>query len=183
MTEDLSNLKEFKDIIKSIEEKKYNEAETALLKITDKRKNEFYPYQLLGILYTKIGSYDKALKHYEISLQINSKNPGLYFDLGMMYRMLNRDNKSIEYFLKATELNPNIIDAYLNIAKIYEKQKKFLDANKFFQKALSLNKDYIPSNKSYSNFLIKAGEISKGLSYQYKYLGVIRFKKENLEII
>lgn len=183
MSEEKINSKEFKDIIKSIEDRKYTEAETALLEIISKRENEFYPYQLLGILYSKMGDFNQALKNYEKSLEINSKNPGLYFDLGNVYRALNDNQKSIEFFLKTIELNPNVIDAYLNIAKIYEKQKKMLDANKFFLKALSLNKDHIPSNKSYSNFLIKAGEITKGLSYQYKYLGVIRFNKDNLEII
>lgn len=183
MSEENINSKEFKDIIRYIEDRKYIEAETSLKKILNERKNEFYPHQLLGILYSKIEDYEKALQHYEESIKINPKNPGIYFDLGNMYRSLNNNDKSIEFFLKAIELNPNIVDAYLNIAKIYEKQKKLVDANKFFLKALSLNKNYIPSNKSYSNFLLKAGEISKGLSYQYKYLGIIRFNKEDLEII
>ena len=55
MSEEKINSKEFKDIIKSIEDRKYTEAETALLEIISKRENEFYPYQLLGILYSKMG--------------------------------------------------------------------------------------------------------------------------------
>jgi len=174
---------ELKSIIKLIEKNDFTKAETALIKIVGEKDNEFYPHQLLGILYSKTGNFEKAKKHYENSLKINPKNPGIYFDFGMMHKMINEDQKSLDCFFKVIELNPNIIDAYLNIAKIYEKQKKFMEANKFFQKALSFNKDYLPSNKSYSYFLIKAGEISKGLSLQYKYLGIIRFNKENLEII
>ena len=58
-----------------------------------------------------------------------------------------------------------------------------VDANKFFQKALSLKKDHLPSNKAYSYFLIRHGEITKGLSFQYKHMGIIQFNKENLEIV
>ena len=175
---------ELQKIIKLIEKKNYTEAEAALIKIVDEKNNEFYPHQLLGILYSKTGEFDKAKKHFENSLKINPKNPGLYFDLGTMYKLLNDDEKSLECFFKVIELNPNIIDAYLSIAKIYEKQKKMVDANKFFQKALALNKDYLPSNKAYSYFLIKGhGEITKGLSYQYKHLGIIQFNKENLKIV
>ena len=174
---------ELQKIIKLIEKKNYTEAEAALIKIVDEKNNEFYPHQLLGILYSKTGEFDKAKKHFENSLKINPKNPGLYFDLGTMYKLLNDDEKSLECFFKVIELNPNIIDAYLSIAKIYEKQKKMVDANKFFQKALALNKDYLPSNKAYSYFLIRHGEITKGLSHQYKHLGIIQFNKENLKIV
>ena len=136
----------------------------------------------MGIIYSKTGDFDKAKNFYDNSLKLNPKNPAVYFDLGAMYKMLNDYEKSKDNFLKAIELNPNIIDAYLNIAGIYEKQKKMMEANKFFLKALSLNKDYLPSNKAYSYFLIKGGEITKGLSYQYKHLGIIQFNKENLKI-
>ena len=183
MSEENTISEEFKNIINLIEKKNYKEAETTLIEIVNEKSDDFYPHHLLGILYSKTGDFNKAKSHYENSLKLNPKNPGIYFDLAMMYKMLNDYDKSIDNFLKAVELNPNIIDAYLNIAKIYEKQKKMMEANKFFLKALSLNKDFLPSNKSYSNFLIRGGEISRGLSYQYKHLGTIRFNKKNLEII
>jgi tetratricopeptide (TPR) repeat protein len=171
-----------KSIINLINKNDFIEAETALIKIVGEKDNDFYPHQLLGILYSKTGEFEKAKKHFENSIKISPKNPGLYFDLGTMYQLLNDDQKTLDCFLKVIELNPNIIDAYLNIANIYDKQKKIVEANKFFQKALSLKKDYLPSNKAYSYFLIKHGEITKGLSYQYKHLGIIQFNKENLKI-
>ena len=174
---------ELQSILKLIEKKNYTEAEAALVKIVDEKNNEFYPHQLLGILYSKTGNFEKAKKHFENSIKISPKNPSLYFDFGTMYNMVDDNQKALDCFFKVIELNPNIIDSYLNIAKIYEKQKKMVDANKFFQKALSLNKDYLPSNKAYSYFLIRHGEITKGLSIQYKHMGIIQLNKENLKII
>ena len=125
---------EIKSIIKLIEKNDLTEAENALIKIVGEKDNDFYPHQLLGILYSKTGKFEKAKKHFENSIKISPKNPGLYFDLGTMYQLLNDNQKTLDCFFKVIELNPNIIDAYLSIAKIYDKQKKMVDANKFFQK-------------------------------------------------
>ena len=183
MEEQKFNLKEYNYIIKFIEENKLNTAKEELIRIVNDKKNEFYPYQLLGIVYSKIGELEKALSHYQISIKINPKNSGALFNLAMMYKNLNKIDNAIENFLKVIEFDPNFIEAYLNVAKIYDKQKKIIEANNFYQKALSLNRNYLPTNKSYSKFLMRVGEIPKGLSYQYKHFGIVKFKSKKIEII
>ena len=82
-----------------------------------------------------------------MSLNLNSKNPGVLF----------------------------------NLAKVYEQELKMHDANKYYLEALSLTKD-TQLIKSYSKFLFKIGEVSRGMSFQYQYFGNIRFGKTNLKI-
>ena len=177
------NIKDYNHIIKLIEEKNFLKAEEELFKIINDKKNQFYSHQLLGVVYSNTGNIDKALSHYQTSINLNPKNSGALFNLAMLYKTLNKDDSAVEYFLKVTKLDPKLIEPYLYIASIYEKKKKLNEANNFYQKALSLNKDYLPTNQSYSKFLMKAGEIPKGLSYQYKYFGIIKFKSKDMEIL
>lgn len=140
--------KKYNHIIQLIENNSLAEAETNLIKIIDERQNEFYPYQLLGIVYTKIGNTDKAIDNYYKSLKINQNNPSIF----------------------------------LSIAKIFENQKNLIEAAKFYQQGLSIDKNNTHLIESFSSFLIKFGEISKGLAYQYKHFGIIRFNKKDFEI-
>ena len=181
MEKDRSIKTEYEEIIKLIEKKNYIEAEKTLTNLLNEKK-DFYIHQLLGIVYLNTGDYEKAINHYNLSLNINPKNPGVFFNLGIIYQKLNNLDKSKESYLKSVEIDPNFIDAYVNLAKVYESEIKMHEANKYYLKAMSLNKDYRPLIKSYSKFLIKIGEVSKGMSFQYKYFGNIRFGKTNLKI-
>lgn len=183
MEKEKFNIKDYNHIIKFIEEKNFLKAEEELLKIINDKKNQFYSHQLLGVVYSNNGNIDKALSHYQTSINLNPKNSGALFNLAMLYKTLNKDDSAVEYFLKVTKFDPKLIEPYLHIASIYEKKKKLNEANSFYQKALSLNKDFLPTNQSYSKFLMKAGEIPKGLSYQYKYFGIIKFKSKDMEIL
>ena len=111
------------------------------------------------------------------------ENKGAYFELGNIYRMQNNINESKNNFLNALNIDPNFIEAHISLAKINESENNILETNKIYQKALSINSEHLQLNKAYANFLKRTGEISKGLSFQYKYSGVIRFNKNNLEIL
>ena len=76
-----------------------------------------------------------------MSLNINPKNPGVFFNLGIIYQKLKNLDKSKESYLKSVEIDPNFIDAYVNLAKVYESEIKMHEANKYYLKAMSLNKD------------------------------------------
>ena len=103
--------------------------------------------------------------------------------LGIVYKKKNDLQKSIYHFLKVIEFQPNYKEAYLNIINIYENNNQIFEANKYYLKGLSIFKDDLELNRIYSKFLIKVGEVTKGLSYQYKYLGIVRFEKSGVKII
>jgi tetratricopeptide (TPR) repeat protein len=176
-------MKKYQETINLIENKEYDKSLINLKKFIEVDKNDFYAHQLLSLVYVKYENLDKAINHLKVSIELNSKNPGAYYNLGMIYQSLKNFDKSIELFLKTIAQDPNFVDAYLNIAKIYQNNNNLLEANKYYQKALVINKDNLSSNKLYSNFLIKVGELTKGLTYQYRYFGVVRFDKDGFKII
>ena len=183
MNKDNSKLKKYDDVINLIKSKNYKDAEINLLNVVKDEKNDFYPHQLLGIVYSKLGDLNKAISHFEISVKINPKNPGVIFNLAMIYQDQGNLEKSKDFFLKTIELDKNFIEAYLNIAKVFEKQQNFIESDKYYQKCLSINSEYLPAIRLYSNFLVNIGEISRALSYQYKYFGIIKFNNDKPEII
>ncbi len=176
------NVKKYQHTINLIKTKNYEESISNLKNFIEEDSNDYYAHQLIALVYMDSKNFDEAIKHLDISIGINSDNPA-YYNLGVIYRNLKKFDKSQEFFLKTIEKNPNFIDAYLNIAKIYENNQNFNEADKFYQKALLIDKKNLSSNKLYSNFLIKNGEVTKGLAFHYKYFGVIRFEENELKII
>tara|TARA_B100001063_G_scaffold224105_1_gene231830 strand:- start:530 stop:1081 length:552 start_codon:yes stop_codon:yes gene_type:complete len=177
------NVKKYQHTINLIKTKKYDESILNLKNFIEEDRNDYYAHQLISLVYMDSRNFDQAIKHLDISISINSENPGAYYNLGVIYRNLKKFDKSQEFFLKTIEKNPNFIDAYLNIAKIYENNQNFNEADKFYQKALLIDNKNLSSNKLYSNFLIKNGEVTKGLAFQYKYFGAIRFGENELKMI
>jgi len=176
-------MKTIQDIIEIIKAEKYEEAKIELEKIINLKKNDFQAHHVLGVVFAKLNNLDMAINNLNLSVKINPENKGAYFELGNIYRMLNNTNESKNYFLKALNVDPKFIEAFISLAKINEDENNLLETDKIYQKALSVNSEHLQLNKAYANFLIRAGEISKGLSFQYKYSGVIRFSKNNLEIL
>lgn len=123
MEKEKFNIKDYNHIIKLIEEKNFLKAEEELFKIVNDKKNQFYSHQLLGVVYSNTGNIDKALSHYQTSINLNPKNSGALFNLAMLYKTLNKDDSAVEYFLKVTKFDPKLIEPYLYIASIYEKKK------------------------------------------------------------
>lgn len=50
--------------------------------------------------------FEKAIQAYEIALQIDSNQPGVWTDLGVMYRRSQKPEKAKEMFEKAMEIDP-----------------------------------------------------------------------------
>ena len=177
-----SKQEQFKDIIKLIESKNYNEAKDLLNKLLDEKKNDFYIYQLLGIISQYSGNLEESIYNFNLSLNLMPKNAGVLYNLGVINRSLNNLEKAKEYFIQSLEINPNFIDGYINIAQICEREKNIFDAENYYKKAFSIKKNNSSLNRAYARFLINSGELKKGLSLTYKNFGKIRFGKSNVEI-
>lgn len=177
------NVEKYQKTINLIKSKEYDKSITNLKKFIEEDNKDYYAHQLISLVYMNFKDFDEAISHLNISISINSNNPGAYYNLGVIYRTLKKFDKSQEFFLKTIQKDPNFIDAYLNIAKIFEINHNFIDADKFYQKSLLINKENLSSNKLYAQFLIKSGEVTKGLAYQYKYFGAIRFDGDEFKIV
>ncbi|MCT8137838.1 tetratricopeptide repeat protein [Anaerobacillus sp. CMMVII] len=111
---------------------------------------------IIGINYTRIKQYDRALEHYNNVLkvvhQFNKEDliAMVYHNIGFLYSEKKASKLAIDYFLKSLELKKEMTPVYLNtvyfLANELIKVKQFDQANDWINKSLSL----ITSPSTYS---------------------------------
>jgi len=143
-----------------IKTKKYEEAEK-ILKLYDNFDGHFN----LAILYEELGKTAEAIKEYENSLILDSKNVDALSRLGDIYAMNENFDKAVEVFKKAIELYPNDTGLINNLGTCYVCQKKYDEALKIFRKLLEIN----PNNyKAQENYKFVISLINKNLTQKTK---------------
>ncbi len=89
------------------------------------------------LIYENFGQYEQALESCQKAIQINPKDPELYYRLGIVYGRGGNYQKAQENFLKTVALNPYYPEAYFNAGACYWHQGQYdkaLQAYKnFFQ--------------------------------------------------
>ena len=176
-------IKSVSEIIKLINNQQFNIAEKELIKVIKIKKENYYPYYLLGNIYALQKKFSEALDQLKLSYKLNSNDKTLCYNLAVVYDELNELKNSQNMFEKSLEIDPEYINANLGLAKNFEQQKNFDKAKFFFEKTIKLNKDFKLANQMYGKFLIRIGEINKGQYYNYKYSGVLRFSQGEIKII
>jgi len=133
------------EVLRSIELK-----EKLLSELSGEEQISKYLFTSIGILYRNIGSYRKALEHFEKALKIAEKmgdiqsKATLFLNLGEVYLYLENFILSKEYFEKALKISQKIgdkeIEGFLKreIGRVYNSQRKFFEAIKYFKEAMEI---------------------------------------------
>ena len=122
------------------------------------KKDEYFVYDSLSIIYFLKKDYDTAIKTIQ---DITVKNFYYYYHLGLYHEAilndklnnsLNKDNielikqkgnnqKIIDFYESALKLNKNSFKTLLNLGSIYASENDFIKAEKYFQNALKIKED------------------------------------------
>lgn len=79
-------------------------------KYKDKEAKHIYT---LGVLYTKAGMFDDALKNFEEYLDLKGEDADTHFNIGYIYEYAKKDrDKAISHYKKYLRLNPDAEDLY-----------------------------------------------------------------------
>ena len=95
------------------------------------------------------GQYSEAIKQYNSALELDPKNPEIYFNLGNCYGLLGSHSEAIWYFNKAIELDSTFTMAWYNKGIAYLKLDKLSEASAAFTKAYSLDSTNEMIKKNY----------------------------------
>jgi len=106
-------------------------------------------YNNMGIVYSKLGIYNEALKYHLKSLGL-AENTGdvfglvsSYNNIGVLYISLHRYDEALNYYLKCLKIQLTrdkglyIAETYQNIGELYRLKKQFGNALKFLEKGIS----------------------------------------------
>ncbi|MCP4884974.1 MAG: tetratricopeptide repeat protein [Flavobacteriales bacterium] len=77
-------------------------------------------------LQIKLGNKDEFAKLMGEAIELDPKNPALYFNIGVISGEQGDVEKAKEYYKKCIELDPNYVDAYVNLGSAYLEDDKVL---------------------------------------------------------
>jgi tetratricopeptide (TPR) repeat protein len=115
------------------------------------REAEYDPeiWNNLGTAYANKGSFDEAIKAFEMGLSLDDKHPELYNNLAnacYSYGLQSRDSflflRCFEYYKKAFELDPGYSVPYFGLGHAYRQQGNLGEAIYCWERALEADPDF-----------------------------------------
>ncbi len=135
----------------------------------------------IGLAYTYLGNFDKALDYHYQSLLIREEEGdkksirNALNNIGLVFHNLNDDEKAIQNYLKALEISKELDDftgqerLFANLGLSYNVLGKFDEAIKSFKEGFNLCGDKCDDN------IMKEGLAGLGLAYKAKHqLGIAK---------
>lgn len=171
---------------------RYEDAAEVLIQILGiaKRNQDKYPdlksqikfiLNNIGLAYTFLGNYDKALDYHYQSLVIREEEGdkksirNALNNIGLVFHNLKDDDKAIQNYLRALDISKELDDfagqerLFTNLGLSYNMLGKFDEAIKFFNEGFSLCGDKCDDN------IMKEGLAGLGLAYMEKHqLGIAK---------
>jgi tetratricopeptide (TPR) repeat protein len=96
-----------------------------------------YFHSAAGLLYYRLGKYDKAITYYQKAIQRDPDNIAYYNNLGYALTKQGKYDEAIENFTKAITFDPEVIQAKMKLAEISlltgNFERSFIFANEVLQ--------------------------------------------------
>ncbi|BBE30613.1 hypothetical protein OSSY52_07540 [Tepiditoga spiralis] len=147
----------FYDIIKLIENKKYN---NALLEIEKINNNKWEKYNLKGLIYFYLNEFEKSKEEFEKGLKIDPINPDLLYNYSHVLISLEKELEAWKYLMRIKEKDWSIYDI---LGDIEFKNRSKTSAIKFYNKAYELNK----KNEMAKKLLEQRKKIKKNIKVSF----------------
>lgn len=109
----------------------------------------------LGFHYYKKGQLAKAIKEYEIAIELNPNNSYALDNIGQVLYQGGQLDDAVQAFKSALSLNPNQSLFHYHIGRVYVDQGRLNDAIKEYELALRLKPDFFDAqiNLNIANYL------------------------------
>ncbi len=175
----LDNVKKAQEFLKK---KDFDEAELMLLRNLKISDNNFETFFLLGTISGVKKNFDDAEIYLKRAISINNSHINSIKNLAIILKKLDKKKESIKYFKKIIELDKENADSICALAQIYEEDKNLKEAETLYKKVLKINPSHHVTNHAYGKLLLKLNKHIDGLKLIENASGIIRFKKNHLEI-
>ena len=96
-------------------------------------------YMNLGITYSDMGRYDKAVENFELAVTHFEQTHEAYYGLGQVREQMGDFDKAIDAYKLALKENSRFGAAHFRIGTIYNKQSKRSDAVNHLEKSLQID--------------------------------------------
>ncbi len=146
---------------------------TRALQVTE---NNFLAQMNLGVAFAEEGDLEKAISHYQKTIEIEPEYAPCYFNLGVEYQRMGAHDRAIEYYLTAIDKAPEMTRAYNNLAMIYTMKGKHKLAMEYLHKGETTNPNNVDINNNLAHAYVQEKNVQKAGQY---YLRVIELAPSN----
>jgi len=117
-----------------------NEAIQAYQRAIQLAPSQMFPWNNLGILYSRLNRNEDALVAFQKAIEIRSGDAVSWNGLGDVYLKLNRSEEAVHSYLKAIEFTPCFPAAWCGLGDAYLSINKTDLAFKAYQRSFTLNR-------------------------------------------
>ncbi len=141
--------------VKAWEEKKFEEglrwAYSGLNLEPKNKETQVGLYNILGILYQNLKSYELSEENYKKALEIDGEAFGVHNNLGSVYSAQKKYDDAEREYKEALRLYPEYVNAHNGLGIVYLGQKKSDDAEREYKEALRLDPNYSNAHNGLGN--------------------------------
>ena len=91
-------------------------------KILEVKPDHFLALSNLGIVFSQLGEFNKAVELFNQTVKINPDYAEGFNNLGNALFEISEFDKSLDSYKQAVKLNPNFSDAFNNLGNVYKKK-------------------------------------------------------------
>lgn len=124
----------------------------------------FFMWNLLGVLYKKIGEKKKSLDAYHNALLINPDYAEAYFNLGNLLFHQGLLEEAEKAFAKASKIQPKNAKNFFNLAHVHNQQGNITEAENDLKIAVELDNNYAEAFHLLAQIYCKKGATNLALS-------------------
>ncbi len=166
-----------------LKEKDFNNAESVLLKNLEISDVSFETFFLLGAISGIKKELSKGEMYLRKAISLNPSHINSFLNLAIILKKIDKKKESIKFFHKVIELDKDNLEALCSLAQIFEEDNNLTMAESYYKKVIKIDSYHHIANHSYGKLLLKLNRHIDGLKLIEKVSGIIRFKKNILEII
>jgi len=174
MEKSISLNEAFKLALKLHTQGKLDEAKKIYEKILVAKPDHFLSLSNIGIIYSQLKEFNKAIETFNNTIKVNPKFAEAYNNLGIVFYELNDLEKALKSFEEAIKIKSNFSDAFNNIGNVYQKKNYINKAIENYEIAILKNEG---SNKdkplfNLGNIFREQEDYEKSIDYYKKAIAI-----------
>jgi tetratricopeptide (TPR) repeat protein len=111
--------------------------------VVKKSPNKSRPHNNLGLAYSSVGQYDKAIQEYWTVLELRPDSADAHNNLGLAYSYSGMYDEAIKQYIEALEHQPNFAQAHNNLGLAYEYKGQVEKAIEQYRLALKIRPNFV----------------------------------------
>ena len=141
------------------------EAENIVRELLKGHPDDAEVLHLLGLIFSKRGDYNHALKNIRKALKLDPNDADVYFDLGNVLHDKGQIAKALTNYRKAVKLHPKFLEAYNNMGIAYQDNLQLEKAIQSYKKALDIEPAYAEAHNNLGVAFQEKGQLDEAITH------------------